>query len=501
MEKEVSFWCFLLVLFVLCLVPQNYGKRLGIALDHLYKAKLWENSVIDTSNFKPVEYIVKNDVNAPLKQESKEQERISQLPGQPSVGFNQYSGYVTIDEKAGRALFYYFAEAEYSKESLPLLLWLNGGPGCSSLGYGAMQEVGPFRVQSNGTLSINKFAWNQVANVLFLETPAGVGFSYSNKSSENVVGGDGRTAVDNYIFLVNWFNKFPEYKDRAFYIAGESYAGHYVPQLAQTILHQNSKKTANPSTINLKGIMIGNALINYETDRRGRYDYLATHAIISDETNIEIQTQCNFSATATFQSPRCVAALKVYRKDVANIDIYNIYAPLCPSSNNTKIRPDSKTNCEQFDPCSDNYVHAYLNRPDVQQALHANLTKLKYPWSGCSETLEKWEDSPSSMFSILQELMANGVRLWLYSGDIDGVLPVTSTKSSIKAMNMTTKFPWYPWYLNEEVAGYALEFNGLTFSTIRGAGHEAPSYEPNKALALFTHFLSGTLLPNTSKQN
>ncbi|KAL3651661.1 hypothetical protein CASFOL_004663 [Castilleja foliolosa] len=112
--------------------------------------------------------------------------------------------------------------------------------GCSSLSYGAMQELGPFRVKSDGkTLFINEYAWNKVANVLFLESPAGVGFSYSKTKIDYTSGGDKRTAKDNYVFLVNWLERFPEYQNRDFYIAGESYAGHYVPQLADIILNQN----------------------------------------------------------------------------------------------------------------------------------------------------------------------------------------------------------------------------------------------------------------------
>ena len=93
-----------------------------------------------------------------------------------------------------------------------------------------------------------------VANVIFLETPAGVGYSYSNRTSDNQKSGDRQTAKDNYNFLVKWLERFPEYKRREFYIARESYAGHFVPQLAHTILSHN-KKRENPH-INLKGIMV-----------------------------------------------------------------------------------------------------------------------------------------------------------------------------------------------------------------------------------------------------
>lgn len=92
-----------------------------------------------------------------------------------------------------------------------------------------------------------------VANVLFLESPAGVGFSYSNTTSDYGRSGDKATAEDAYVFLINWLERFPEYKTRDFYMTGESYAGHYVPQLAYTILVNNKNSDQN---INLKGIAV-----------------------------------------------------------------------------------------------------------------------------------------------------------------------------------------------------------------------------------------------------
>lgn len=95
---------------------------------------------------------------------SQENDRITSLPGQPpNIGFSQYSGYVTVNATAGRALFYWLTEAPDSITSTaPLVLWLNGGPGCSSIAYGASEEIGPFRIRPDGkTLYINPYAWNQ----------------------------------------------------------------------------------------------------------------------------------------------------------------------------------------------------------------------------------------------------------------------------------------------------------------------------------------------------
>ncbi|KAL4203586.1 hypothetical protein AMTRI_Chr01g104670 [Amborella trichopoda] len=428
------------------------------------------------------------------QQGSKEQDEIvGGLPGQPEgVNFKQYAGYVTVDDQARRALFYYLTEADGADPSTkPLLLWLNGGPGCSSLGYGAMEELGPFRVYSDGkTLYKNRYAWNRAANVLFLESPAGVGFSYSNTTSDYELSGDSRTASDAYTFLINWFERFPEYKNRDFYISGESYAGHYVPQLAYQVLSHNQK--AGKTIINLKGIAIGNAVINDETDGPGMYDYFWNHAFISDETIGAIHKYCDFSPNATSQNQQCHDAAREADKNVNPIDIYNIYAPLCNFSGFTH-KPHKRV---EFDPCTDYYVDNYLNLPEVQKAFHANVTRLNYPWSACSDIITHWNDSPSTILPLLKDFMANGIRVLVYSGDTDGRVPVTGTRYSLNMLNLSVKTPWYPWYTRKEVGGYSVIYNGgLTFATVRGAGHEVPSYQPARSLTLVNAFLKGKPLP------
>ncbi|KAI6675922.1 hypothetical protein NL676_036718 [Syzygium grande] len=470
-----------------------HGKKQGDPLDSLYKAKS-KKSGTDTSLFQASDYHEILDSRIYRQEGLKEKDKIQRLIGQPPVEFDHYGGYVTVDESAGRAFYYYFAEAGRKKDSMPLLLWFNGGPGCSSLAYGAMQEHGPFRVYSDGkTLYRNKFAWNTAANVLFLEFPVGVGFSYSNTTSDYRTNGDSKTATDNYVFLLNWLERFPEYKNRDFYIAGESYAGHFVPQLAHNILFNNKK--ANMTLINLKGIIIGNAVLNDETDNRGMYEYFATHALISQETWNAIQKYCNFSLKASDRGSQCLSATSQADGDVSYINIYDIYAPPCFSSNLT-AHP-KKTDIMDFDPCGDHYVHAYMNREDVQEALHANVTKLDYDWEACSDVIQGWEWGPSTVLPLLREFMSNGLRVWVFSGDTDARVPVTSTQRSLSKMSLPTKSPWRPWFLGGEVGGYVQVYEGdLTFATVRGAGHQVPSYQPKRALSLISHFLAGSPLPS-----
>ncbi|KAK2452511.1 calponin [Trifolium repens] len=413
-------------------------------------------------------------------------DKVKALPGQPKgVNFDQYAGYVSVDAKAGRELFYYFVESPLNSSIKPLVLWLNGGPGCSSFGYGAMQELGPFRVNSDGrTLSLNKDSWNNVANVIFLESPVGVGFSYSNKPSDYSNIGDNSTARDSYIFLLNWLERFPQYKTRDFFIAGESYAGHYVPQLAHLIL-SNNKKMKHHTVINLKGIAVGNGWIDDNYCTKGMYDYFWMQSLNSDETHQGIEKLCdfrNFNLTN-----ECIGYQNKADDELGNINVYNIYAPLCNSST-TKISYSGS----DFDPCSEDYTVAYLNLPEVQKALHAKARK----WSSCSDL--SWTDSPASILPTINRLISSGISIWIYSGDIDGRVPITSTKYSINSLKLPVNTAWRPWYTGKEVGGYVIGYKGLTLVTVRGAGHMVPSYQPHRALSMISSFLHGQLPPESN---
>ncbi|CAI9098808.1 OLC1v1035518C3 [Oldenlandia corymbosa var. corymbosa] len=351
--------------------------------------------------------------------QQQELDRIISLPGQPKVSFAQFSGYVTVNEKNGRALFYWLTEAITSPEKKPLVLWLNGGPGCSSVAYGASEEIGPFRInKTSSSLFLNKYSWNTEANLLFLESPVGVGFSYTNTSSDLKNFGDKRTAQDALIFLVRWFSRFPQYKNRPLYITGESYAGHYVPQLALKILDYN--KQFPKSAINLKGTMVGNGVMDNKYDSLGTVSYWWTHSIISDSTYTSIMKSCNFSSDNSSQ--KCDDAVNyALNHEFGDIDQYSIYTPTCssgtPAANKHMRLKNSllRRRASGYDPCTENYAEKYYNRPDVQKALHANTTGIPYKWTACSDVLIKnWKDADFSMLPTYKKLIAAGLRIWIF---------------------------------------------------------------------------------------
>ena len=156
-------------------------------------------------------------------------DRILDLPGLDyDPGFNQFSGYLTVSKENGRHIFYWFVESQNDPKNDPVVFWTNGGPGCSGL-LGLGTEHGPFFIDKEGNLSPNEHSWNKVASILYVEQPAGVGFSYSDTETDYDTN-DQKAASDNYALILEFLTRFPERQGNPFYIASESYGGHYMPQ-------------------------------------------------------------------------------------------------------------------------------------------------------------------------------------------------------------------------------------------------------------------------------
>lgn len=386
-------------------------------------------------------------------------DKITELPGQPNVGFEQFSGYVTVDAKKQkqRALFYYFAEAETDAASKPLVLWLNGGPGCSSLGVGAFSENGPFR-PSGEFLVKNDCSWNKVANMLYLETPIGVGFSYSADFSSYKSVNDKITARDNLVFLRRWFSKYPQYKSRSLFITGESYAGHYIPQLAQLMLQFNKKE----KLFNLKGIALGNPVLDYATDFNARAEYLWSHGLISDTTYKMFSSSCNYSRYVSEYNRGSISSIcsmvmnQVSRETSRFVDKYDVTLDVCISSVLAQSKVLSPQQIpETVDVCVEDETVNYLNRRDVQKALHARLIGVR-KWDVCSNIVEyELLDLEVPTISIVGKLIKAGLPVLVYSGDQDSVIPLTGSRSLVhglaKELDLKTTVPYRVWFEGNQV--------------------------------------------------
>lgn len=182
------------------------------------------------------------------------------------------AGYIKLPNKKDDQYFYWFFESRKSPATDPLVLWLTGGPGCSSI-MALLTENGPCKVNEDLTTVLNPYSWNTEANVLWLDQPTDVGFSYG--SDEDVDHDEDNVQENIYWFLQGFLAKHPELARRPLFITGESYGGHYIPAAAHYIWLENKANEPLNATngpagaevnatarINLQGIAIGNGLVN-----------------------------------------------------------------------------------------------------------------------------------------------------------------------------------------------------------------------------------------------
>eukprot|EP01102_Stenamoeba_stenopodia_P003171 TRINITY_DN1310_c0_g1_i3.p1 TRINITY_DN1310_c0_g1~~TRINITY_DN1310_c0_g1_i3.p1 ORF type:complete len:484 (+),score=131.09 TRINITY_DN1310_c0_g1_i3:48-1454(+) len=437
---------------------------------------------------------------------------VTDLPNLSGTLWEQYSGYAVVNASHGRALHYWFFYSQSgTPEDDPVVLWLNGGPGCSSLD-GLLYENGPYHFagdENNITLVDNPYSWNVNANVIYLEAPAGVGFSYSNTSSDYATN-DWQTANDNFEFLVWFFTNFPDLADNEFWISGESYAGVYVPTLGK-VLYEQQLNGALPDLV-FKGILVGNGVTDpyYDSPLVAEVPFVFGHALMGSQNYSQIQSAC-YPDNTTDECQNLLAAMYNVFND---IDIYNIIGD-CFSQrpflvNSQGLAADfffegsssgssSGSNINGpglVPPCTDAYKGTiWLNYPEVKTALHV---RQDITWGICSLDINaNYSSNAGSMLPIHQELIKGNKQILIYSGDVDGAVPTPGTEawtSALMGVNSATEY-YVPWYYNDvegvQVGGFKTVYEGLTFITIRGAGHMVPQYQPAAAFNFFNRWING----------
>jgi carboxypeptidase C (cathepsin A) len=437
-------------------------------------------------------------------------DKILSLPGFPGpFPSDQYSGYIEVDAKNGRYLHYWLVLSENNPATDPVVLWMNGGPGCSSLD-GFFYEQGPLHFADNQrttdgvpSLVLNPSRWNLMANMLFVEAPAGVGFSYSNTPSDYNTN-DNKTAHDNYLFLQGFFSLYPEYAQNPFFVSGESYAGIYVPTLVEQIMIHNG---AGDSNINLIGFMVGNgctgnsigACSDYGTQIRA--EFLFGHGLYSPGVHAALESACTDWINP---SDQCLQYLNEMSDQIGDVNIYDIY-DVCINGNNNasaplrKIPPVRHAGVAKAlgrlggpDECIDGIdAGAYLNDASVRQAIHVVNFTIVPQWTICTDNIN-YDGNIDSLMSLYPTLIKR-YRTLIYNGDVDCCVPYTDNEQWTSSFGYAIQEDWRPWLVNDQVAGYVTTYqqNDFTFATIKGAGHMVPQYKPVEALAMFQRFLSG----------
>ncbi|XVF72337.1 hypothetical protein PTKIN_Ptkin12aG0113300 [Pterospermum kingtungense] len=480
---------------------------------------------------------------AVLTQSAPENALVTQLPGfAGTFPSKHYSGYVNIDQIHGKNLFYYFVESQGNPSEDPVVLWLNGGPGCSSFD-GFVYEHGPFNFEAakkNGSLPqlhLNPYSWSKVSNIIYLDSPVGVGLSYSKNQSDYLTG-DVQTATDTHAFLLKWFELYPEFLSNPFFIAGESYAGVYVPTLSYEVV--KGIETGTKPVLNFKGYLVGNGVTDYEFDGNALVPFAHGMGLISDDLYEEVKNECR----GNFYNPlseTCESKLEKVDKNIEDLNIYDIlepcyHEPETPETTDIKIRlPSSFRMLGETDrplavrkrmfgrawpfrapvrdgivptwpqllnshsvPCTDDEVATkWLNEAAVRKAIHAEEETVIGRWELCTDNIIYHHDA-GSMIKYHKNLTAKGYRALIFSGDHDMCVPFTGSEAWTRSVGYKIVDEWRPWTSFGQIAGYLQGYeNNLTFLTIKGAGHTVPEYKPREALDFYGRFLTGKPIGNS----
>ena len=369
----------------------------------------------------------------------------------------------------------------------------------------------------DGLLSENAGRWNAHASVLFMESPPGVGFSYIDKSAAALpyAANDTTTAADSLGALQDFFASYPQFAASPLWLSGESYAGIYVPWLAQAVLASGDARLIGQ----LKGVLVGNGALKTADAYEGlltqqRMLHASNHGLFSMALRAQIDATCtNWTAP---RAPACDALLAQQQQQMGPLNAYNIevtcLGPAASPQQRALLRSSGIAGGGLAGPepalgenactAADAALTAYYNRADVIAALHMQAGfDVIGPWGECQGGTVDYTRIPCDQtVTVYPQLLAAGLHVAIYNGDQDECIPYIQDEAWTMAMGYAVTADWRPWLLDEQVAGYVREFQSpaaggrFSFITVKRAGHEVPMYQPERARAMLERFIAGAPL-------
>ncbi|CAD6197731.1 unnamed protein product [Caenorhabditis auriculariae] len=444
-------------------------------------------------------------------------DEINSLPGvEFDIDFKHYSGFLQVSDN--HVLHYWFVEAQNDPKNAPLIFWFNGGPGCSSLD-GLLNEMGPYVANLDGkTLRKNEYSWNKLASVVYIEAPAGVGYSYATDG--NITTNDDLTSLENYEAVKLFFKKYPQFRHQPTFIMGESYGGVYVPTLTARIVDGQAD-----FPINLKGMALGNGYVNEKLNIDTSVRYAYGHGLIDEKTWNTLERDCCQGCIDSCDLTKVEGHCATMVEDIfqflwaGGLNPYDLYRDCDPNpdvnSNRLKhmlkgVAPMSVSYEKSFKnktsdkllkflrknaplygdaPClNDTDVISYMNNPAVRKAINVpfNLGK----WDICSDKVTTtYQKQYGDMAPFIKKIVNAHVRVLLYYGDVDMACNFMMGQQFVDQLGLRRTLRKTPWKFDRQIAGFKTLFDGLTFITVRGAGHMAPQWKAPQMYYAIQQFL------------
>ncbi|KAF2190085.1 putative carboxypeptidase S1 [Zopfia rhizophila CBS 207.26] len=408
-------------------------------------------------------------------------------------GVKQYSGYLSVGDNMN--MWFWFFEARQNPSTAPLAAWFNGGPGCSSM-IGLFQENGPckFKVGAENTTPVNNtFSFNNYANMIYIDQPIGVGFSYGTNDVTSTV-----TAAPYVWKLIQaFYSSFPEYKSREFGIFSESYGGHYGPEFAKYIQDQNKAKAGENINIVALGINNGWHDAGIQEKAYPQFSYNNTYKPLISKSQYDTYMN-RYTSMCLPAINKCVSSgsntdcrnadntcYSAVEGPLASIGDFNVYDMRKPSND-----PEPPQN----------YVN-YLQSSAVVKAIGAQSTYQECPNAPYNK-FASTGDNPRSFLSQLSEVVSSGITTLIWAGDADwicnwfGVYDVAnaikySGQSAFASKALTS------YTVNGKQGGTFKTEGNLSFLRVFEAGHEVMYYQPELSLQVFIQTMKKGAIKST----
>ena len=480
-------------------------------------------------------------------------DEITRLPGwDDELPSRLFAGHVDAGEADEAGVHYtmhehyFFVESESDPATDPVIVWTNGGPGASSM-FGLFVELGPFFTSGASTqtaaynktkvptLFRNEFGWSKLANILIINSPPPVGYSYCDPIGQTGGGGscgtwnDSKVAVHNEIYLESWLARFPQFKNNDWYMIGESYAGIYVPTLVRRILNNPN---SNISSL-LRGMAIGDGCVGTDVlcGARGpgplaHLEFFGGHAQISQKLYTQAMTECPADQLKGFgvpvTDPTCKKLLAKVDQQIGPYYAYNLYdACWYQNSLNPPHRrgglgggversywgPPTKAaamasaatagrgrhlQAVNDYPCGGpQALFEWVETPEVKKALHVDADAEFFSGDNAVGLVYNLTEVNLMPFyvSLAQE---SKLRVLVYNGDTDPSINSFLAQNWTSHLGLEETEEWRPWTLDgkDYLGGYVTRYKGdFDFLTIRGSGHMVPQYKPKVTFAFLKKWL------------
>ncbi|KAK7442007.1 hypothetical protein VKT23_016284 [Stygiomarasmius scandens] len=406
------------------------------------------------------------------------------------------SGY--IDVGTNMSMWFWFFEARESPETAPFTLWLNGGPGCSSM-IGLFQENGPCLVNENLTTTLNPFSWNNLSNMIYIDQPIGTGFSFG---TDTVNSTDSAAPFVWTAFQVLFESpEFSKFQKREFIFATESYGGHYGPSFVTFFDEQNAKIQSGEiqgEEINVSALMINNgwydpliqnkAYLDFATNAPG-YGQLQPDDVLAQMNDSYFrpggcldQEQACFDAGNSSASNRICATAD-------DFCIENLFIPAVGDRDSDDLRQNASGPI--FPP---EFYVSFLRESSVMAAIGAEARYSECP-DAPFELFTRTGDDARTLLPQLGDLANSGLKMLIWAGDADINCNWLGGHASVLAMDWFGKeqlanTPFTNMTIDDTPVAAIQNVENFSFARVFQAGHEVPAFQPQVAFEIFRQIIN-----------